>query len=77
MFFAVLSDMQAAETAIYTVYGAVGLARADPRAIPTSSSSKDILYFEVPDEASEMVKRSLSLEGIEFSSSPLLIHLLG
>ena len=73
MFFVAAAIKEAVESAIQGAYGEVGLAGAGIQVIETRR--RDVLYFEVPDGASKMVRNALSVEGINFASSPLLIHL--
>lgn len=80
MFFVVknVCDLKAIEASIQSTYGVVGLARVDPQLIKldTRADATSVLYLEVPDEAADVMKRSLSMDGFDFSCSPLLIHLI-
>ena len=64
--------MASFEQAIQSMYGVVGLARAEPHLLHQADGC---LYVSVVVESADMVKRALSVENFTFTDSPLLVHL--
>lgn len=60
------------EQAIQTMFGVVGVARAEPTLI---METDEYIILNVAAESADTVKRALSVEGFTFDDSPLLVFL--